>query len=96
LEVVRHKVEIPEDTQLEGIAQAILGGPLPLGFPSIIIRQEEKDQEIVLGYGVGQALPAFPLGLGEKVNRHTTLLVGNNGILRQGVPQRGLAKQDQA
>src|SRR5713101_2969774 len=25
LEVVRHKSEIPEDTQLEGIAQAILG-----------------------------------------------------------------------
>jgi len=96
LEVVRHKVEIPEDTQLEGIAQAILGGPLPLGFPSIIIRQEEKDQEIVLGYGVGQTLPAFPLGLREKVNRHTTLLVGNDGILRQGVSQSGLAKQDQA
>jgi hypothetical protein len=38
LEVVRDKSEIPEDTQLKGIAQAILGVSLPPGFPLIIVR----------------------------------------------------------
>jgi len=89
LQVVRHKAEISEDTELEGIAQAILGVPLSLGFLSILIRQQEKDKEIVLGHAVGQALPAFPLGLGEKVNRHTTLLLGNDPILLAN-PERSL------
>jgi hypothetical protein len=39
LEVVRDKAEIPEDTQLKGIAQAILGVSLASDFPDIILRQ---------------------------------------------------------
>jgi hypothetical protein len=38
LEVVRDKAEIPEDTQLKGIAQAILGVSLTPHFPFILVR----------------------------------------------------------
>jgi hypothetical protein len=38
LEVVRDKAEIPEDTQLKGIAQAILGVSLTPDFPFILVR----------------------------------------------------------
>jgi TRAP-type C4-dicarboxylate transport system permease small subunit len=74
LEVVRDKGEIPEDTQLQGIAQAILSVSLPPGFPLIIVRELEKDTEIVVGQRGGKTLPAFPLGLSEQVHRHTALL----------------------
>jgi hypothetical protein len=71
LEVVRHKAEIAEDTQLEGIAQAILGVSLAADFLGILRRQQEENREIVLWNGVRKTLPACPLGRGEKVDRHT-------------------------
>jgi hypothetical protein len=70
-EVVRHKAERAEDTQLEGIAQAILGVSLAPDFPGILRRQQEENIEIVLWNGVRKTLPAFPLGIGEKVDRYT-------------------------
>ena len=85
LQVVRDKAEIPEHTQLQGIAQTILGVALMLGFPFIVLRQVEKDDQIVLGHGVGKALPAFPLGLAEKVHRHTALLSRNDPLLSESV-----------
>ena len=38
LEVVRDKAEIPEDTQLKGIAQAMQGVSLTPYFPLILVR----------------------------------------------------------
>src|SRR5262245_21368615 len=71
LEVVRHKAQIAEDTQLEGIAEAILRVSLASDFPGILRRQQEENIEIVLWNSVRKTLPAFPLGIGEKVDRHT-------------------------
>jgi hypothetical protein len=48
-----------------------VGVSLAPDFPFIVLRQLEVDEEIVLWNGIGKALPAFPLGLREKVDRHT-------------------------
>src|SRR3954454_4805118 len=65
-EVRRHKPQIPEGAQLEGISQTVAGFALALDFALIVLREQKLHRKVILRNHSGKALPAVPLGNGEK------------------------------
>src|SRR5215471_732298 len=86
-----HKPQIPEGTQLEGIPQTAEGFALAVHFTLIGIREQKIPCEIILRNRLRKALPAVPLGSGEKAGRHGALLSANVPFLRH--PQWGARSQ---
>src|SRR5574341_1446344 len=80
-QVRRHKTQIPEGAQLEGIPQTVERLALAVDFACIVLREQGVDSEVVLKNRLGKALPAFPLGCGEKAGRPGVLLSSNDPIL---------------
>ena len=75
LEGLRHESEIAEAAQLQGITKTIVGRSLAPDLALVILRQQEEGMEVVLWNGARKALPAFLLGVAEKVDRHARALL---------------------
>jgi hypothetical protein len=76
--VVRHKAHEAEGTQLEGIAEAIVGGTVARNTLQVPLGQGKEGDQIRIRNDLGKAIPPGTFGLGKELDGHHHLRVDKN------------------
>ena len=88
VKVVRHKAHEAQRTELQGIAETVVGGAMARHTLQIAIGQGKEDHEILIGDDLGKVITLDSFGFGEQLDGHRDLRVEENDRLAPRIAWR--------